>query len=372
MAATSKLRHLLLWCWACLGMRHGERLRLFEDTRTEMAQLEAELHKLPQVVAANRSGRLDPKLRFARQVLNLTDASELVRRVPRFLSAPLTSRIAPRHALLRRRGLPHGSELGYADIEKLCSSDSDEPEEAAVCLAFRRGARYAARYGDATTLHDLTAHGWDPQTDRDRRQASTLHWAAGHGHVQASAVLVDAGISVDDREASGASPLHWAIVGVSGNAFGIGARLHAARWLLERGADANATTKDGNTCVHWAAWAGGVDALRLLIARGANLEAANVRGCTISHWAASGGDIETLELLACLGIDLTTPNAAQNTPFEHAVAHARSGAIKWFVDRGIVDDHAALVALRLAQLDPSNKDRQSIAADLAPFVVPYL
>lgn len=198
------------------------------------------------------------------------------------------------------------------------------------------------------------------------------HWAAGHGHLDACMVLVSAGLSSDDADDVSSRPLHWALVGVEGNAFGVGARLDVARWLLDRGANPNAATSDGNACAHWAAWAGGADAIRLLVSYGADLGPANCRGCTVAHWAASGGDLETLDFLADLGVDFALPNLAGHTPLEHAVAHGRSKATDWFLDRGVVDRHAVEYALQLARLDPTDAHRRTIAADLAPFVVPGL
>lgn len=249
-----------------------------------------------------------------------------------------------------------------------------EKGDAETCAAFRRGGRYAARAGDSVTLRDLVDHGWDARSDRDRRKASALHWAAGHGALEACGVLIDRGkVPVNDREGSGATPLHWALVGVDGNAFGVGARLEAATFLLDqRGADPRAATDDKNACVHWAAWAGGLEALRLLVRHGAELDVVNERGCGVAHWAAAGGDVDTLEFLAAQGVDLAQCNNANHTPLEHAVAYGRIDAADWFLRRGIVDSSAAQYALTLAQYQPEDTNRVAIATGLAPFRVPSL
>ncbi|KAJ8600365.1 hypothetical protein CTAYLR_000699 [Chrysophaeum taylorii] len=346
------------WCVAGNALRPNERVRLFTDPRVPGAWLDPSLLSAPHVAAASRSGLLDPKLRFARQVLNISDATNLVRRVPQFVSAPLATRLAPRHAYRLRHDLPR-------DVETLCDRKTLSEPEVDACERFRRGPRHAARVGDSLTLEALISHGWSPQ-DRDRRGASALHLAAGHGRVECMSVIP---LSVNDEDDRGATPLHWASVGVSGNAFGVGAKLEACRWLLDRGANASASTRDGNACLHWAAWAGGAASVELLLDHGAALDAQNRRGCTAAHWAAAGGDLETLELLRVRGLGLAELNDAGHSPLEHAVSHGRTAATEWFLRRDIVDPGAVEWALELAKLDPSNPARRAIATDLSPYGV---
>ena len=64
----------------------------------------------PAVVAAERRGRLDPTLRFLREVLGVEDATDLIEATPQLASMPLAV-LAARHAYLRRVGAPHGAQL---------------------------------------------------------------------------------------------------------------------------------------------------------------------------------------------------------------------------------------------------------------------
>jgi ankyrin repeat protein len=199
---------------------------------------------------------------------------------------PLEKTIAPRHAFLASRGLPSGAALlkdRHSGLHRIllrpktdaefaaavCPRCADEQEEVlsdyrAFSRSFRKGGIDAARSGDVRVLRALLSHGWSAQTSRDGRGASALHYAAGHGHVECCALLNDvAGLSASDRAADGATPLHWAVAGMTSRGFGTGGHLGTCAWLLERGgADVTAVTHDGNSVLHWAAWAGDLRVLR--------------------------------------------------------------------------------------------------------------
>ncbi|KAJ1457718.1 ankyrin repeat-containing domain protein [Pelagophyceae sp. CCMP2097] len=369
----------------------GSRVKLFDDAAGDAAPPWDAATMPDFLAAANETGRLAPKLRFARDVLGCDEPWALARAVPHFVSAPLATVLAPRHAYLRLVGARHGPRLSVDDVRAMCLAPGDDDQFVALAAdfggsgadvaayralrgAFRRGPREAARRGDATVIEALLHHGWRGTADRDRRGASALHWAAGHGQTSACGALVAGGLGVCDAADDGATPLHWASVGVAGNAFGVGASLEAMRWLADRGARTEAATADGNTCLHWAAWAGGVDAVEFLVRRGADVSALNRNGCHAAHWAAAGGQVATLDYLAtlCCGDDLRRPNAAGHTPLEHAVAYGRTQSAEWFLRRGIVDVGAVEYAQRIAGLSDDAR-RKALATTLAaPFAVPNL
>mmetsp|Transcript_19959 Transcript_19959/g.61741 ORF Transcript_19959/g.61741 Transcript_19959/m.61741 type:complete len:382 (+) Transcript_19959:2-1147(+) len=348
-----------LW-WVVLSLRCASalrqlvstrRLKLFEDGATTHATLKAPV--TPELL---------PKLRFAKHVLGVSDATGLFEAVPEFKAAPLVT-IASNHAFLRRSGAAFGSALSFADIRRELLGGKKRvrtPERDAVVLAFRRGGLFAAKHGDVQSLKDLLDHGYSPSLDRDRRGASCLHWSAGHGHAACCDALYERRTTtVDDRDGAGATPLHWAVAGVQNNAFGVGFRAETADVLVSQfHADVRATTTDGNSVFHWACWAGGVEAMRFLLERGADARTANVRGCAAAHWAAAGGDVASLQLLhALLGDEpLRKPNRAGHTPLSHAVAHHRADAVRFFLDAGIVDVDAVRYAHDIAHLVRQSHD----------------
>jgi ankyrin repeat protein len=334
----------------------------------------------------HREEALLPRWRLLRHILGATDeqAHAVLMLEKRFWSHPIEKSLLPRHAYLMSRGLPHGARLlrfrrtglralllepksdtqfasAVASLRRCRDSAADITADFdAFSRAFRRGALDAARSGDVGMLRLLHSHGWSACDERDRRNVSAMHYAAGHGHTECVAFLREAGISTDDRDADGATPLHWAVAGcrllpmgrqanrsgtkrhVDGpparHGFGTGGHLDTARWLVRHGADPRATTRDGNSIVHWCAWAGGEPMLRWLcfdLGLKAGVHALNAKGCSAAHWAASGGDLAVCRLLAeeC-GVGFSLPNHEGNTPLTKAIQHEREEVVLYLLQAG--------------------------------------
>jgi ankyrin repeat protein len=423
--------------WQTAGGRK-ERLLATKPQRTDAELLES----LPAWVndAAHR-------LHFAREHLALDDAGvqSLVDGCPQYWSVPLQKTLLPRHAFLtaRRRGHFIQSEEALSRLllrpksdaqfaEAVCSTvdDEEEEEEQGACCAdvlddyttfaktFRKGGLEAARTGDVVVLAALYAHGYDPCEDRDRNGASALHYAAGHGHVECCALLCkheNGGLHVDDRAADGATPLHWAVAGVTSrraesgerHGFGTGGHRSTTEWLIRHGADVRATTLDGNSVVHWCAWAGQKKLLAWLAAqvnrrqpsgedapsleslpteathvRSASLRdsaasqmmrALNHKGCSAAHWAASGGDLETCIALAEeYGVDFSEPNIEGNTPLTKAIEHGREPVVTWLLTSGRCETavgEAAGYAARLAARHSADDVTERVSELLQSYLV---
>ncbi|CAK9253994.1 unnamed protein product, partial [Sphagnum jensenii] len=74
--------------------------------------------------------------------------------------------------------------------------------------------------------------------------------------------------------------------------------LDVTKVFLEKGADAKATNKDGNTPLHWAARYGKLEVVKYLVEeKGADAKAANNAGDTPLHWAARYGKLEVVKYL---------------------------------------------------------------------------
>src|SRR5579864_4297522 len=97
----------------------------------------------------------------------------------------------------------------------------------------------------------------------------------------------------------------------------------AVRSLVHDRADANASSPDGTTALHWAAHRGNVEAVRFLIAQGATAGAANRYGVTPLRLACEQGTVAVVEALLGAGAD---PNAARPQSGETPVmVAARAG-----------------------------------------------
>jgi ankyrin repeat protein len=102
--------------------------------------------------------------------------------------------------------------------------------------------------------------------------------------------------------------------------------LRTVRDLLERGANPNATDRDGWTPLHLAAGWGHAGAIRLLLDHGADIRARNSKGDTPLHVAFMLDQAEAARVLLAVGGDdlLLLTNDLGRTPADWVPPHASS------------------------------------------------
>jgi len=178
---------------------------------------------------------------------------------------------------------------------------------------------------------------------RDGLGNTMLHYAAQWNLLSAIPIIIKNGISVEDTNATGQTPIFMAITNDSpptikvliDNNANIEARdtqgnslLHAAvRWnalksasfLIDNGIDTNVFSLNGNTPLHDAVALGMSEIESLLIAKGANLEVRNIDGNTPFMEAVRGAITASIEKLASSGADTSTRNIRGDTPLHIAV-----------------------------------------------------
>jgi len=182
---------------------------------------------------------------------------------------------------------------------------------------------------------------------RDGLGNNMLHYAAQWGLNNAIPTIIRYGISVNEGNATGETPLFFAsktdsistIKVLLENNANLSARdtqgnsvLHAAvRWnaeksaslLISSGIDVNVYSLNGNTPLHDAVALGVSEIEMLLIREGANLEVRNVDGNTPLMEAVRGGIIPSIERLIQNGADTSTRNSKGDTPLHIAVGLER-------------------------------------------------
>lgn len=111
------------------------------------------------------------------------------------------------------------------------------------------------------------------------------------------------------------------------------------RALLRTGADANASTPDGTTALHWAAELGEADAVSALLARGANPNSLNRYGATPLRGACLGGSLAAVQALLKAG---AKPDAARDesgeTPLMVAARAGHLGIVQALLGAGAAVD----------------------------------
>jgi len=182
---------------------------------------------------------------------------------------------------------------------------------------------------------------------RDGLGNSMLHYAAQWNLLNSIPIIIRSGLSVEETNATGQTPLFLATRNDSPatirvlveNRANLNARdtqgnslLHAAvRWnaincatlLLENGIDVNVFSLNGNTPLHDAVALGMSDIETLLINKGANLEVRNVDGNTPFMESVRAGLVPSIEKLAQNGADTNTRNIRGDTPLHIAVSMER-------------------------------------------------
>ena len=178
-----------------------------------------------------------------------------------------------------------------------------------------------------------------------------LHYAAQWNLINAIPVIIRNGVSVEEANATGQTPLFMAITNDSPDTIRVlvdnnanlnvrdtqgNSLLHAAvRWnagrsaafLIANGIDVNVYSLNGNTPLHDAVALGMSDIESLLIREGANLEVRNIDGNTPFMEAVRAGLVPSMEKLSQHGADSNTRNIRGDTPLHIAVSMDRSDLV---------------------------------------------
>lgn len=151
--------------------------------------------------------------------------------------------------------------------------------------------------GDTALVRSLIKGGADVNAAQGDGMTA-LHWAADHGDVEQTRMLIYAGARLEAATRNGNyTPLMLAAQG---------GKTAVIKALLQAGANAKAaTTSGGATALHFAAENGNPDAVAALIEKGAVVDAKETAfGQTPIMWAAAFNRAVAIQVLAAHGADL--------------------------------------------------------------------
>ncbi|GFF62754.1 hypothetical protein IFM47457_01977 [Aspergillus lentulus] len=151
-----------------------------------------------------------------------------------------------------------------------------------------------------------------------------LSWAAQEGRINIIKLLLQTETSVDDKDATGRTPLSRA----SGNGHEAVAEL-----LISKGADVNAGNYGKPPLLH-AVEEGHEEVAKLLINKGADVNAGKYYCWTPLYCAIEKGYQEVAKLLINMGADTNVCDTDGSTPLSHASLYGYQEVIKLLIDKG--------------------------------------
>jgi ankyrin repeat protein len=177
--------------------------------------------------------------------------------------------------------------------------------------------------------------------------------AAGNGNLSRIDELIEAGVDINARGTSGATPLYWALRNRSG-----------FEHLLERGADPNVVFNDGDSILHTTVNMRDNRFLALALAHGGDPDLrATSRDQTLLHEAASWEGKDKVALLLEAGADIDAQRSNGETPIIAAALFGQFDLVYELLERGadfsIQNDYGnalpEIIALRRPTMDPDNE-----------------
>lgn len=105
-------------------------------------------------------------------------------------------------------------------------------------------------------------------------------------------------------------------------------------WLLNEGAQLEATDKEGYTALYFAAQEGRDKVVQFLLSKGANVKAAQINGSTSLHIAADRGHTEVVKILLSEGADTEVINEDGHNPLHLAADRGHVEVVEWLLSQG--------------------------------------
>jgi len=234
--------------------------------------------------------------------------------------------------------LHYVAERGYRSLVGYLISK--RPEDVNVRGNFGTPLHAALEGGHADVAQLLLEHYVDVDV-RDSDDQTPLHLAARRGFLGVSRTLVERHADINARDRFGNTPLirTRAVWDITHEDRG----LDVLKFLLEHGADTNATDGNQSTALHVASYHGGVKTTRLILQHGANIHARNRMGQTPLHRVLYGLNDDTpsldhyLDVIRCLlehGADIDAQDKDNATPLHLVSNYGCAKAARLLLEQG--------------------------------------
>ncbi|TET37758.1 MAG: ankyrin repeat domain-containing protein [Planctomycetota bacterium] len=166
---------------------------------------------------------------------------------------------------------------------------------------------YAAYRGYQELFQILIARSADSGKSHVDVERTPLHYAAMSGKCGIIKILIDRGVSLEEKDHLGYTALHQAIREDQED---------AVRMLVKVGANIHARTVWLRTPICLASIGGRRSIAAFLISKGANVDDSDIHKRTALHLAAFNGEKETVRLLIEKGANINVQDFEGNTPLD--------------------------------------------------------
>ena len=196
----------------------------------------------------------------------------------------------------------------------------------------------------------------------DDKGVTALHYAAVFGNMEGFQIILNASASVNAKESTGVTPLHWAAWDPA-----------RVKLLVERGADVNAKASNGRTPLMAASSCTMAEAaVKLLIEKGADVNAVQTsNGATALHNAVSTGGPRIAMLLLDAGAKPDVADSSGVTPLQDAVGTGDVGLVTRLLALGAAVNSKNASAGKVQNGDIALKELTPLM-NAAPFGSPEL
>jgi ankyrin repeat protein len=200
------------------------------------------------------------------------------------------------------------------------ASENGQAEVAKFISEYRANAN--TRNQLRSTTLDTVEYGAD---DDGKEAKDSLHAAAEEGNIDTVKSLLEQGMDINARNASGETPLNRAAA--KGN-------VDVVRLLIERGAEVDSRDKWGWTPLHYSSRYGHLEVSRVLLYYGASVNARQRYYWTPMHMSAANGHLEIVKVLLERGADIRAMDHEGQTPYQKSLAYGYGEIADLLLERG--------------------------------------
>ena len=232
------------------------------------------------------------------------------------MQMPPTGPLEAEEIGILRAWIDQGAEFGDVDFEVAKPRKPVDPKVRELIDAVRKH--------EITSVKGIVKSAPEHVNGRDSGGSTPLHHAAGFGTLETMKRLIEAGAEVDARNDRNSTPLHWAV-----------SDIEKMRLLLARGAEIDAKTERERTPLSLAASLRfDIAPLKLLLDKGANPNIASINGQTPLMSAAGAGNVEAMELLLAKKADPLAVAGSGAVALIAAAASRNPEAVKLLLEYG--------------------------------------